>query len=422
MGLAGAGSIGGSDEAHSGCGRRGGGRLICGAGQAFAADTQTLCSTGAGKAVVAPGASGRCASGQTSMVLATGTAVSALKTKVTSLQSQVSALRSTLSGVTRSGKTLRFTGLNLQVLSGSGSTSGAVNGLGNVIIGYNEVPGTQTGSHNLVLGDNQAFTSYGGIIGGQNNRLNGAYAAVLGFNNSAGGNYSSVAGGNLNSATGNFASVNGGYANIAGGTYSSVGGGEPEPRQRHLRGGRRRVQQPRRSGNPGGRILRLGRRNHQRRIQQRRRRGAFASVSGGRVNLASGDFASVSGGEGNLASDPYASITAGCNNLAGPGTQPGHTCFGSGLESITGGRLNQANGHYSTVSGGWHNTASAGYSSVSGGGYNTASDPSALGNKFSWIGGGFNNTADGNYAAILGGTSNEVGTSCGTFPGTGQSC
>jgi hypothetical protein len=33
--------------------------------------------------------------------------------------------------------TLRFTGVNVQVVSGSGTTSGTVNGLGNLIIGYN---------------------------------------------------------------------------------------------------------------------------------------------------------------------------------------------------------------------------------------------------------------------------------------------
>ena len=34
--------------------------------------------------------------------------------------------------------------------NGAGTTYGASNGQGNLIIGYNTNPGTQTGSHNLV--------------------------------------------------------------------------------------------------------------------------------------------------------------------------------------------------------------------------------------------------------------------------------
>src|SRR5262245_12285497 len=36
------------------------------------------------------------------------------------------------------GTTLQFTGINVQIVSGSGTTTGTVNGKGNLIIGYNE--------------------------------------------------------------------------------------------------------------------------------------------------------------------------------------------------------------------------------------------------------------------------------------------
>jgi len=36
------------------------------------------------------------------------------------------------------GTTLQLSGINLQIVSGSGATSGAVNGKGNLIVGYNE--------------------------------------------------------------------------------------------------------------------------------------------------------------------------------------------------------------------------------------------------------------------------------------------
>src|SRR5581483_4954821 len=56
--------------------------------------------------------------------------------------------------------TIRFSGVNVQVVSGSGTTNGTVNGEGNLVLGYDESPGTQTGSHNLILGVGQGFTSY----------------------------------------------------------------------------------------------------------------------------------------------------------------------------------------------------------------------------------------------------------------------
>lgn len=99
--------------------------------------------------------------GGTAQLSALSAQVSTLEGEVTALKSQVQSLQSVLSGVTRHGNTLLFTGMNLQVESGAGATDAAVNGLGNVIIGYDENPGKQTGSHNLVLGDGQAFTSYG---------------------------------------------------------------------------------------------------------------------------------------------------------------------------------------------------------------------------------------------------------------------
>ncbi len=134
-------------------------------------------------------------------------------------------MQATLAGVTRAGSTLVFSGMNLQVLSGSGATDGAVNGLGNVIIGYNESPRTQTGSHNLVLG-NQDFESYGGLIAGLGNTITEPYATVTaGGNNTASGFAASVSGGDKNTASGIDPSVSGGDFNTASGAESSVSGG-----------------------------------------------------------------------------------------------------------------------------------------------------------------------------------------------------
>src|SRR5205085_3652621 len=90
--------------------------------------------------------------------------------------------------------TVRFTGVNVQIVSGSGATNGSVNGEGNLVLGYDESPGTQSGSHNLVLGVGQAFTSFGAILGGAHNSATGPYAAAVGYGNAAKGSYSTITG------------------------------------------------------------------------------------------------------------------------------------------------------------------------------------------------------------------------------------
>src|SRR5947207_1878463 len=59
--------------------------------------------------------------------------------------------------------TVQFASVNVQVVSGSGSTTAAVNGLGNLVIGYAENPGnhSQAGSHDLVVGTNNGWKGYG---------------------------------------------------------------------------------------------------------------------------------------------------------------------------------------------------------------------------------------------------------------------
>src|SRR5437867_657055 len=42
------------------------------------------------------------------------------------------------------GTTLQFSGINVQIVSGSGTTDGAVNAKGNLIVGYNKASFSQT--------------------------------------------------------------------------------------------------------------------------------------------------------------------------------------------------------------------------------------------------------------------------------------
>lgn len=99
-------------------------------------------------------------------------------------------------------------GVNVHIRSGSGSTgdNGTPTGLGNLIVGYNEGPhpsqafgAGRMGSHNIVGGTLNAFTSTGGLVLGSSNWINSQYATILGGeNNQADGIASSILGGRGN--------------------------------------------------------------------------------------------------------------------------------------------------------------------------------------------------------------------------------
>ena len=138
-------------------------------------------------------------------------------------------------------------------MNGEGRTATA-NGEGNLVIGYDEnsgttrkAPGAQTGSHNLVLGEEQEFRSYGGIVGGFENTITEPFDAVIGgedntasgdcgsvvltgVGNTASGSCSSVTGGFSNTASGPYAAVSAGEVNTAAGRGASVSGGRKAPR------------------------------------------------------------------------------------------------------------------------------------------------------------------------------------------------
>jgi hypothetical protein len=93
-------------------------------------------------------------------------------------------------------------GANVHVQSGSNTTAdvSGLTGLGNLIVGYNEVPvmsgGSRVGSHNLVVGPSHSFASTGGAVFGTDNLISNKYATILGgHRNTATGQASSVLGG-----------------------------------------------------------------------------------------------------------------------------------------------------------------------------------------------------------------------------------
>jgi hypothetical protein len=152
---------------------------------------------------------------------------------VTALQERIAELEALTEPMSLEddGVTVRFSGVNVQVVNGEGYTD-APNGAGNLIVGYNEDLGyngftERTGSHNLIVGKDHAYNSYGGLVAGHSNAIVAPYAAVTGgFMNEACGWTASVTGGMGNVASSHCATVSGGAANEASGLASSVSGGE----------------------------------------------------------------------------------------------------------------------------------------------------------------------------------------------------
>jgi FtsZ-binding cell division protein ZapB len=144
------------------------------------------------------------------------------------------------------GPNIIFSGANIHIVSGSGTTTdnGNPRGLGNLIIGYDDdpqtlsgggpgggpplLPGDRGGSHNLVIGRGNRFTqtAFGSLVAGDLNAITGISVSVTGgFSNTANGLDSSVSGGAFNIASGSQSSVSGGIRNTASGSGAAVTGG-----------------------------------------------------------------------------------------------------------------------------------------------------------------------------------------------------
>ena len=174
-------------------------------------------------------------------------------------------------------KTIRVSGVNLQLVNGLGATNGLPadpteidsnltlsNGTGNLIVGYNEQLGSQgprAGSHNVVVGAGNDYSAFGGLVVGKNNTTSGSYSSVIGGElNLAGGHHSAVLGGWANTTNAVGATVTGGSDNMASAFAASVGGGT-----------------------------------------ENQANGPNSAVSGGQDNYVSGGSASISGGNSRVA-------------------------------------------------------------------------------------------------------------------------
>jgi hypothetical protein len=317
-------------------------------GSAFGASTVSLCvPSGEGAAITTP-SKGSCGSG-------TSVKLPSEAKEQEKLISILPDIKYEPSGID-SKPTIQFSGVNLQVINGSGSET-TVNGTGNLIIGYDEKPGTQTGSHDLLLGGySDSSTSYGGILGGShNNTISGPYAAVLsGAENTAVGSGSIIAGGHSNKTNAAYSMIGGGCGNFTGsGTYAVSS------------------------------------------VCTTTYANDFTTVGGGTGNQAEAENATVSGGAFNLANDLYTSISGGCDNLVASSGNKLTLPKGIGCEP-------PGNAQFASVAGGDFNIASASDASVAGGSANNA------GGSNTSVGGGAHNLADGLDASIGGGNENQA--------------
>lgn len=195
-----------------------------------------------GATLLSPGNRAAIAQGYGVTLQQLATRMTAAETNISKLQARATALEGKTQFMTAdaTGKWTIFSGCNLYIRNGLGATNGnpanpsdpkaaITNGLGNLIIGYNMVGNfrgdTRTGSHNLVLGDFNSYTSFGGAIMGFDNMISGSYATITGGAQSlASGSMSSVGGGLSNETRGNQSFACGGQ-NLASGIVSCVTGG-----------------------------------------------------------------------------------------------------------------------------------------------------------------------------------------------------
>jgi hypothetical protein len=98
---------------------------------------------------------------------------------------RLAAIEYKLQYVTGGANEVVITGANLRIVNGLGDTE-TTNGLGNLIVGYNELrflsgdPNERTGSHNVVVGSENNFSSFGGLVVGNHSMISGQFASVSG--------------------------------------------------------------------------------------------------------------------------------------------------------------------------------------------------------------------------------------------------
>jgi hypothetical protein len=269
------------------------------------------------------------------------------------------------------GPHILFTRCNVHVRSGELATDAPTNGLGNLVVGYNEgrcfaldepggVPspdprfpaaclsdgecgggrclfGDRQGSHNLIVGQQHEYGSYAGVVAGRANAVLAPQSTVTaGYFNEARAAFSAVHGGIGNLASGEASTIASGRRNLVLGTAAAVLAGEANLA----------------SGETAAVVA--GRSNEAEGVGSVVVAGGSASSSGGARNVTRSPFSAILGGLGNTTA-----TLAGSNRPALAATISGgaFNLAGGEASSVSGGQDNQARGVVSTVGGGWQRVA-----------------------------------------------------------------
>src|SRR5262245_41528226 len=126
--------------------------------------------------------------GLVSLPLASGITAQDESSEYRGMRKRLAALEYKLQYVSGGPNEVVITGANLRIVNGLGRTD-TVNGLGNLIVGYNELrmqvlgcavspdpfckDDVRTGSHNVVVGEGNNFSTYGGLVVGLFNEISG---------------------------------------------------------------------------------------------------------------------------------------------------------------------------------------------------------------------------------------------------------
>lgn len=188
---------------------------------------------------------------------------------------------------------------------------------------------------------NLVFDNYGSVGGGRKNRA-GSYDQGVTLGEEETGDdvepadvtsspYATVSGGRFNGAGGKASTVGGGQSNVAAGDFGTIAGGKNSNASSKA------------STVAGG--------------QANEALGQYATVGGGHVNKATGEYATIAGGgpPGDLSGtrndvhDNFGTIGGGGDNNAGAASTSGTT--NAVFATVPGGRANVADGSYSFAAG-----------------------------------------------------------------------
>ncbi len=315
----------------------------------------------------------------------------------------------------------------LNLVSGQVSVTGGLEGV------------TAFGGYGTGATANRVFSNWSTIGGGFANQagssgepVSSAVATVAGGDyNLATAAYSTIGGGDANEATAPAATIGGGAANFASGNGATIGGGSENEAvgSNATIGGGGKAGWSR--GNAvwndfgtvaGGGSNEAGLEGSPPGVEP------YATVGGGRRNVANRQGATIGGGELNRALAAYGFIGGGGPNVL-LGVPTGNFVYGS-FGTVGGGSGNTAGNElneqpYATIGGGLSNHAAGEYAFIGGGANNAANlsatvaggeENLAIGDS-STIGGGNGNSVLEPSGAVLGGTQNLVSGELGSIGG-----